>query len=141
MDVILSSMILTVIRLGKLELVNTSLDKLVCGQCGRKYHYKRGRGHTYVKCNSCLVNTRRKQVKEKAVEYKGGSCVRCGYNKCIHALVFHHKNPAKKEFLISGNHCYAWERIKRELDKCVLLCHNCHTEVHAECSHFLENHC
>ena len=116
---------------SKLELVKKDGHEFACGQCGRKYVYKRGRGHTHKKCNSCVVNTRRKALKRRAVEYKGGCCKNCGYNKCINALVFHHVDPTTKEFLISGNHCYSWDRIRKELDKCVLLCHNCHTEVHA----------
>ena len=71
----------------------------------------------------------RKRTKIKAVEYKGGKCQECGYNRCIRAMKFHHLDPAQKDFGISGV-SRAWETIKVELDKCVLVCGNCHDEIH-----------
>ena len=71
----------------------------------------------------------RRRVKSKLVEYKGGSCVSCGYNKSIQALQFHHTNPDEKDFSISGK-SYSFEKMKIEVDKCVLLCSNCHIELH-----------
>ena len=66
-----------------------------------------------------------------AIEYKGGKCVKCGYNKCNAALDFHHLDPTQKEFnLGSHGHTRSWERMKVELDKCILLCANCHREIH-----------
>ena len=102
-----------------------------CSLCGREYEYSKRRGHTLTKCNSCSVNTRRFSLKDKCVTYKGGACVLCGYTKCQQAIVFHHVDPSKKDFSISGNHALSWERIREELDKCVALCQNCHVEVHA----------
>lgn len=72
----------------------------------------------------------RNKVKYKAVEYKGGSCIKCGYNKCMSALDFHHVNPVEKDFSISGG-TKSFESIKKELDKCILVCRNCHSEIHA----------
>lgn len=79
------------------------------------------------------VKKRRLVLKEKAVEYLGGSCSICGYNKYIGALEFHHKDPNLKDFAI-GNKGYSksWERIKDELDKCICVCSNCHRELHNE---------
>ena len=65
------------------------------------------------------------------IEYKGGSCAMCGYNKCDSALQFHHKDPKTKRFVLSGNHCRNWESLKTELDKCELVCANCHSEIHS----------
>lgn len=50
--------------------------------------------------------------------------------KYLAALEFDHLDPTAKEFTISGNHCRSWDVIKRELDKCVLRCANCHRERH-----------
>ena len=47
------------------------------------------------------------------------------------ALQFHHLDPNKKDFAISKVGAWAWHRLVKELDKCVLLCNRCHTEVHA----------
>ena len=66
----------------------------------------------------------------KALDYKGNKCELCGYNKCKTSLHFHHKDPKEKEFKISGNWGLNWERVKRELDKCMLVCANCHGEIH-----------
>lgn len=76
---------------------------------------------------------RQKSLKEKCVEYKGGKCEICGYNKCISALEFHHINPNEKDFQMSKYKRYVFnEKVKEELDKCVLLCANCHREEHSK---------
>ena len=71
----------------------------------------------------------RRRKKIELVEYKGGSCELCGYNKCISALEFHHKDPNEKDFNISGK-SWSYERLKNEVDKCILVCSNCHKEIH-----------
>ena len=72
----------------------------------------------------------RKRAKIKLVEYKGGKCQCCGYNKCIDALEFHHLDKKEKDFTISGK-SWSFEKIKKETDKCILVCSNCHKEIHA----------
>jgi len=83
--------------------------------------------------NRFYVKESRKRIKFKAVDYKGGSCVVCGYNKCLSALEFHHLEPSEKDFHLShaATNTWSWDRIKIELDKCVLLCCRCHREIHA----------
>ena len=89
------------------------------------------------KCkNKASVDRYRKRLKLKAVEYMGGRCKLCGYDKYIGALQFHHLDPLEKDFGISsGGHTRKWSAVKKELDKCILLCSNCHTEVHASAIH------
>jgi len=78
------------------------------------------------------VSERRKKLRKMAREYKGGKCVLCGYNKCQDALDFHHKNPNKKDFGLSVKGLTrSWDKIKSEIDKCALVCANCHREIHA----------
>lgn len=78
------------------------------------------------------VSKRRKRLKEMAVEYKGGKCVCCGYSKYIGALDFHHIDTDKKDFGLSlDGLTRSWMLIKNELDKCILVCSNCHREIHA----------
>ena len=101
-----------------------------CSHCERKYIFEKKKGHTLRLCNSCSVNIRRFSFKKKALIYKGGQCEKCGYNKCDGALEFHHIDLDEKEFGISSNHCRSWNSIEKELDKCVLLCSNCHREMH-----------
>ena len=87
----------------------------------------------YSCCRSCAsLRTQTTQAKNKrlAVEYKGGKCEVCGYNKCIAALEFHHQDPLMKEFEIGQIRSRNIEGIKKELDKCQLLCCRCHREAH-----------
>lgn len=77
------------------------------------------------------VQRRRLKIKQMAVEYKGGKCEVCGYNKCNRALQFHHRDPTEKDFgIASKGVCRAWEKVKEELDKCAMVCANCHAEIH-----------
>lgn len=74
---------------------------------------------------------KRKAVKEVAVEYLGGKCSICGYDKCIAALDFHHVDPTQKDFNISQYYKKDFtDELKAELDKCILICANCHRELH-----------
>lgn len=76
------------------------------------------------------VYKKRKENMKKATEYKGGKCQLCGYNKCQRALTFHHLDPSQKSFEINERQATkSWANLKAELDKCVLLCFNCHMEV------------
>ena len=79
--------------------------------------------------SGAYVVTWRQRTKQRAITYMGGKCVVCGYDRCPRALTFHHLEPSNKDFVISSV-TRAWDKIKIELDKCVLLCANCHAEVH-----------
>ncbi|HZA89569.1 MAG TPA: HNH endonuclease signature motif containing protein [Solirubrobacterales bacterium] len=76
--------------------------------------------------------TRRKQkVKRLLVEEAGGCCSICGYDSCIVNLHFHHVDPNEKAFILSSNTTKALDTYRDELDKCVLVCANCHGEIEA----------
>jgi hypothetical protein len=63
----------------------------------------------------------------------GGKCKLCGYSKCYKALQFHHNDPKQKDFTIGSKmRRLCIDKFKKELDKCTLLCANCHSEVHDE---------
>lgn len=85
--------------------------------------------------DKCKVKTNvqryRKRLKVRAVAYKGGSCELCGYDRCIAALEFHHNDGDKEFGISSGGHTRPWAVIVIELDKCKLLCANCHRELHS----------
>jgi hypothetical protein len=81
--------------------------------------------------NIAAVSKRRKMIKQMAIEYKGGKCIFCGYDKYAGALDFHHIDESQKLFNLSVKGLTrSWERTKAELDKCVLVCANCHREIH-----------
>jgi 5-methylcytosine-specific restriction endonuclease McrA len=78
------------------------------------------------------VQRRREKIRLMAVSHKGGCCQICGYKRCIEALEFHHLDPTQKDFGISHKgYTRRWETVKEEVEKCILLCANCHREVHA----------
>lgn len=78
------------------------------------------------------VADRRRRVKEFAVAYKGGKCLICGYSKYAGALDLHHVDPKTKTFGISAKgYTRSWDAIRKETDKCVLVCANCHREIEA----------
>jgi 5-methylcytosine-specific restriction endonuclease McrA len=117
--------------------------RLMDGQCicGKKISKNR----TY--CEECFTLYRRTKHAKKdqyshvksirirnklrAVALLGSKCSICGYDKTYRALEFHHINPKEKSFAVSANLNKAWKLIETELDKCVLLCANCHREVEA----------
>lgn len=82
-------------------------------------------------CSTCSVNKRRLKLRQLALEYKGGKCCICGYHTTYYALQFHHLDPDTKKFAVSDKPTGSWIKLKRELDKCILVCSNCHAEIHA----------
>ena len=95
-------------------------------------HYSNGKRPKVWKCKKCNVDAvkkRRHKIKEKAVGYKGGKCVKCGYKKYIGALEFHHIEDNKEFGIGQKGYSKSWKVIKKELDKCILVCSNCHKEI------------
>ncbi len=110
-------------------------DKYIEKECQKHGHSKwilENRG--YYRCTKCRqdnVANQRRRVKKKLIEYKGGKCEKCGYNKCVSALEFHHLDPSKKDFGIGGKgNTRKLELMIKEVDKCILVCSNCHREIH-----------
>lgn len=96
-------------------------------------YYRKTKDIYHSQCKNCHSNytlNKRLKFKEFCVNYKGGSCTRCGYDKVITALEFHHLNPNEKEIEPSKMMNKKKEFIKNELDKCILICSNCHREEH-----------
>jgi len=123
-----------------------------CKSCGKEVpqHQRKG-GRAKLYCNEtcrqrwryrndpCVVNrntyTEQKERaysnKWKALQYKGGKCQTCGEDRPA-TLCFHHRDPSQKELKLDGR-SFAnrkWDTIKEEVDKCDLLCHNCHHIIH-----------
>ena len=77
------------------------------------------------------VANRRRRLKEMVVEYKGDKCQICNYAKYVGAFDLHHIDGSTKEFGLSMRGLTrSWEKIKAEADKCILVCANCHREIH-----------
>lgn len=114
---------------------NIISGKKLCPRCkddkdkSEFYQYKKSSSF----CKKCILESnteRRLQTKQKAVDYLGGKCTSCGYNKCLAALEFHHINPKDKDKDYFNYRGGFTDTLKTELDKCVLLCANCHREKH-----------
>jgi 5-methylcytosine-specific restriction endonuclease McrA len=106
----------------------------VCPRCKEEKSlsefYIKGRLH-YAYCKPCMQNYNREfrtNIKIKAIQYKGGKCQNCGYCKNIAALEFHHVSADKEKTIAHWK--VTFEKMKSELDKCKLLCSNCHREEH-----------
>ena len=83
-------------------------------------------------CNRENRNHRARSFKAECVEYKGGECQVCGYASSMAALDFHHIDPSKKSFAIGSCRKTKFnDDIEKELDKCALVCANCHRAIHA----------
>ena len=96
---------------------------------------RNGNTQSYCKvCNHELTLNRQREFKQKLVDLKGGKCVKCGFNKSNAALQFHHVDPSEKDFTFSKYRNTSFEKnkevIMKELDKCILVCANCHFMIH-----------
>lgn len=110
-----------------------------CSCCGIELNEETGYKKTSEKwqsrCKKCFNEyciIRWIDRKKKAIEYKGGKCQKCGYDKHYGALEFHHINPSEKDCDWSKLRLKNWSKIKEELDKCICVCANCHREIHCE---------
>lgn len=118
---------------------NFKPQEQICPICQQIFLNKQLNRHY---CYNCvpegLTSDKRQFAKNRAfkhylVQYKGGKCEICGYNKCEGALEFHHKNPLEKDIEISKwnfNYTQDINLFLKEVDKCMLLCANCHREQH-----------
>ena len=99
----------------------------LCVMCGKE-HCQKGK-----KCGVCNFNHRKTQTQEKiSIAIGGFKCCICGYDKLKQNLCFHHVNPSDKSFNLSSREMMLkWDRVWAEMQKCVLVCSNCHGEIHA----------
>lgn len=108
------------------------MSKFECEHCGdvNPANFYGTRKICCKRCHNDKMLTKRKLMIRKARELLGGKCSICSYDKCAAALEFHHTDPTKKNMEI-GSARYGWERTEKELKKCILICANCHREIHA----------
>jgi len=115
-------------------------DYKYCPRCDKEklkteFYNRRNKKGNSVYCKPCTHEQtleRQREFKQKCVNYRGGECVCCGYKKTNNALEFHHLNSLEKDFCISSARFTTFDdRIINELNKCALVCRNCHAEIHA----------
>lgn len=95
---------------------------------------RKGKTHSYCKkCVNAQTLKRQRELKIKCIEYKGGKCLVCGVEGHPAIFDFHHRNPNDKDFNIAKVRSLKFsEKHTTELDKCDLLCSNCHRVEHAK---------
>lgn len=82
------------------------------------------------KCNNIKLRDKSKEYKLICIQTLGGKCSSCGYDKCMDALEFHHTNPNEKDENFNTWQHWSLDRRLDEIKKCILLCANCHREIH-----------
>jgi hypothetical protein len=106
----------------------------LCKHCGEtepeKFFQQNKMKSCCLKCHTLYVHQKQRELKVKAIEYLGGKCKKCGYVGISAVYDFHHRDPGDKDFSWGNRRTSNWENLKLELDKCDLLCSNCHREVH-----------
>ena len=118
----------------------TAEESLHCILCGKEFITN---NYARKYCYDCspegvspkiALRYKKRALKHQLVKYKGGKCEHCGYNACEGALQFHHRNPQEKDFTIAhvnlNGDMISLEKLYQEIDKCSLLCANCHFEQH-----------
>ena len=115
--------------------------EITCSKCKEtkptsEFYKRSGRPGQYQSyCKPCLLYAQSKRWvdrKIKAIEHMGGKCIDCGYTGHRAAFQFHHLDPTTKDVDWNKLRLRSWDKIKLELDKCVLLCANCHSIRHSK---------
>ena len=102
-----------------------------CVDCGETNpgEFYGSKKQTCKKCHNVRLIQKRTDMLDRGRNLLGNKCSICGYDKCSAALEFHHTDRSLKEFEIGGAK-YGWAKMKKEIEKCILLCANCHRELH-----------
>jgi hypothetical protein len=103
-----------------------------CRNCASVYNTKYRLNH-YARVNESTSKAREKRRKKSSLfitKSKGRGCAICGYNICPEALEFHHVN-GDKDRIIARLRDSNIEKIKIEMAKCIVICANCHRELHS----------
>lgn len=111
------------------EIIGVSLETL------RKAYKRTKEGKTSHEANPNSYEAQKKRGLERKIYFinqLGGCCSKCGYKHNIAALEFHHVNPEEKEFQIDMRKLSntSMDKLQKEINKCILLCANCHREEH-----------
>ena len=122
---------------GRGEYRHADATELTCRACQdtkpvKEFYLKKSWWFSY--CKACIkANSLRYHhlFKARAIEYKGGLCLDCGQMPHPAAMHFHHRDPGVKDIEVSKLRASKFEKVLAEIDKCDLLCANCHAIRHA----------
>lgn len=106
----------------------------LCKRCGDRdsnnFYKTNGAKTKCKKCHTMETHYKQRQLKIKAIEYMGGKCIDCGLEGSPWVFDFHHRDPSQKEWSWGNKRTSSWTTLKEEIDKCDLLCANCHRTRH-----------
>ena len=103
-----------------------------CGVVGKEHFYTKGYRYQCKKCwNKRTYQVNRDKL-DTLIKERGSRCERCGYDKSFAALQWHHMDRSQKDFGISSKRGAPLEKLREETQKCMLVCANCHAEIHEE---------
>ncbi len=107
----------------------SNIFSCVCESCNLSFNAQEKQRR---KCPSCYFKVKKLEKIEKIKAIVGNSCWICGYNRSWRNLAFHHVNPSEKVFSLTSRELvgHNWSMVLQEIQKCILVCHNCHGEIH-----------
>ena len=122
---------------GKIS--NPGFVKCKCQYCGKEFDYYRTSSTMRKSCYDCIPEGKehdasliRRLIKNKAVQYKGSKCYICNNTFPNAVYDFHHLDPNQKDFSLGDKtSTVKWEKVQQEIDKCILVCANCHRLIHS----------
>jgi hypothetical protein len=116
-------------------ILDNHCDSIYCPKCCQikpiTEFYSRNKYRLQSYCKKCFnTNCTQRWINKKIeiVRDFGGKCSKCGYSKNLGALSFHHL--FNKEFSWNKMRLLSKEKMQKELSKCILVCANCHAEIH-----------
>jgi hypothetical protein len=104
--------------------------KCPCGETDPLRFYGH-RKHICANCHNRSSRRRAEERRDRAIAVLGGRCASCGFHEWRSALHIHHTDPSKKDPTFKTSRSWSWERLKKEIEACELLCANCHSGVHS----------
>lgn len=117
----------------------TTRTHRICGRCkvdkplSEFYSNSTRSSRTQIYCKQCFnsyTTARFRRRKKQAVEYMGARCADCGGVFPYYVYDFHHLDPSQKDMQFNSLRRRSWDTIRAELDKCVMVCANCHRIRH-----------
>lgn len=105
-----------------------------CIECDKKISFSSmisRKKYCSLRCRDRVAERNKRQKKKKFVDSFKTQCELCGYKTYKGALDFHHRSPSDKSFNLADYENYSYDKLENEIKKCIVLCRNCHSEVHA----------
>lgn len=114
------------------------MENKICGSCKvekpvGEFYYKKKEKRYNSWCKECVYTSQKNRWvarKKKVVEIMGGKCCKCGYDKNYACFDLHHLEPSEKDYDWKKLRLKKWIDILEEIKKCILVCRNCHGELH-----------